>query len=165
MTKAFFYLNLSLSIALNLTILTLDMTPVMALESINHQGSPLMTNPDSFSHITHPDQVAIVTLNRAKKRNAINGAMRHALIDAQQAVNADDAVGAVVLSGAGSSFRAGGDIGSMRERLEAPRGKVGFNGWKRQKQTHRLISTIYHMDKPVTAAVNGAAIFNHAEDR
>ena len=124
-----------------------------------------MTNPDSFSHITHPDQVAIVTLNRAKKRNAINGAMRHALIDAQQAVNADDAVGAVVLSGAGSSFRAGGDIGSMRERLEAPRGKVGFNGWKWQKQTHRLISTIYHMDKPVTAAVNGAAIFNYPEDR
>jgi enoyl-CoA hydratase/carnithine racemase len=53
----------------------------------------------------------------------------------------------------------------MSKRLEAPLGRVGFNGWKRQKQTHRLISTIYHMDKPVTAAVNGAAIFNYAEDR
>ena len=165
MTRAFFYLNLILSIALNLTILTLDMTPVMVLESINHQGSPLMTNPDSFIHIIHLDQVAIVTLKCAKKCNAINGAMSNALIDAQQAVSADDAFGAVVLTGAGSSFRAGGDIGSMRERLEAPRGKVGFNGWKWQIQTHRLISTIYHMDKPVTAAVNGAAIFNHAEDR
>ncbi|MAB03545.1 MAG: hypothetical protein CL688_02985 [Candidatus Puniceispirillum sp.] len=103
------------------------MTPVMVLESINHQGSPLMTNPDLFIHITHLDQVAIVTLKCAKKCNAINGA--------------------------------------MSKRLEAPRGKVGFNGWKWQKQTHRLISTIYHMDKPVTAAVNGAAIFNHAEDR
>jgi len=109
--------------------------------------------------------VAIVTLKCAKKCNAINGAMSNALIDAQQAVSADDAFGAVVLTGAGSSFRAGGDIGSMRERLEAPRGRVGFNGWKRQKQTHRLISTIYHTDKPVTAAVNGAAIFNYAEDR
>ena len=157
MTRAFFYLNLILSIALNLTILTLDMTPVMVLESINHQGSPLMTNPDSFVHITHLDQVAIVTLKCAKKCNA--------LIDAQQAVSADDAFGAVVLTGAGSSFRAGGDIGSIRERLEAPRGRVWFNGWKRQKQTHRLISTIYHMGKPVTAAVNGAAIFNYAEDR
>ena len=124
-----------------------------------------MTNPDSFIHITHLDQVAIVTLKCAKKCNAINGAMSNALIDAQQAVSADDAFGAVVLTSAGSSFRAGGDIGSMRERLEAPRGRVWFNGWKRQKQTHRLISTIYHMGKPVTAAVNGAAIFNYAEDR
>ena len=87
MTRAFFYLNLILSIALNLTILTLDMTPVMALESINHQGSPLMTNPDSLIHIIHLDPVAIVTLNFAKKRNAINGAMRNALIDVQRAVN------------------------------------------------------------------------------
>ena len=87
MTRAFFYLNLILSIALNLTILTLDMAPVVALESINHQGSPLMTNPDSFIHIIHLGQVAIVTLNFAKKRNAINGAMRNALIDVQRAVN------------------------------------------------------------------------------
>ena len=87
MTRTFFYLNLILSIALNLTILTLDMTPVMALESINHQGSPLMTNPDSLIHIIHLDQVAIVTLNFAKKRNAINGAMQNALIDVQRAVN------------------------------------------------------------------------------
>ncbi|MDC1293650.1 enoyl-CoA hydratase/isomerase family protein [Candidatus Puniceispirillum sp.] len=68
-----------------------------------------MTNLDLFIHITHLDQVAIVTLNRAKKRNAINGAMRNVLIDAQQSVNADDAFGAVVLTGAGSSFRAGGE--------------------------------------------------------
>jgi len=87
MTRAFFYLNLILIIALNLTILTLDMTPVMALESINHQGSPLMTNPDSLIQIIHLDQVAIVTLNFAKKRNVINGAMRNALIDVQRAVN------------------------------------------------------------------------------
>ena len=75
-----------------------------------------------------------MTLNHAKKCNAINGAMRNALIDAQQAVNADDDFGAVVLTGAGSSFRAGGDVCSMRERLEAPRGKVGFNGWKWQNR-------------------------------
>ena len=68
---------------MNLTILTLDMTPVMPLESINYQGSPLMTNLESFIHMTHLDQVAIVTLKRAKKCSAINGAMRNALIDAQ----------------------------------------------------------------------------------
>jgi enoyl-CoA hydratase/carnithine racemase len=46
-----------------------------------------MTNPDSLIHIIHLDQVAIVTLNFAKKRHAINGAMRNALIDVQRAVN------------------------------------------------------------------------------
>ena len=114
MTRAFFYLNLFSNIALNLTMSTLDMTPVTALDSRNHQGNLLMTNPDSLIYITHLDQVAIVTLNRAEKRNAINDAMRNALIDALQAVNADDAVSAVVLTGAGSSFCAGGDIGGMR---------------------------------------------------
>ena len=63
------------------------MTLATALDSIDHQGSPLMTNPDSLIHITHLDQVAIVTLNFANKRNAINGAMRNALIDVQRAVN------------------------------------------------------------------------------
>lgn len=116
-----------------------------------------MTSTDALIDITQTGKVAVVTLNRPEKRNAINDAMRNALIEALIAVNADEGVGAVVLTGAGRSFCAGGDIGGMRERLEAPRGKVGFNGWKRQKQTHRLIATIYHMDKPVIAAVNGAA--------
>ena len=116
-----------------------------------------MTSIQPLIDVARDGKVATVTLNRPEKRNAINDAMRNALIDALNEVNADDEVGAVVLTGAGRGFCAGGDIGGMRERLEAPRGKVGFNGWKRQKQTHRLISTIYHMDKPVIAAVNGAA--------
>ena len=116
-----------------------------------------MTSIQPLIDVARDGKVATVTLNRPEKRNAINDGMRNALIDSLNEVNADDEVGAVVLTGAGRGFCAGGDIGGMRERLEAPRGKVGFNGWKRQKQTHRLISTIYHMDKPVIAAVNGAA--------
>ena len=42
------------------------MTPVTAVDSRNHQGSPLMTNPDSLIHVTHLDQVAIVTLTAPK---------------------------------------------------------------------------------------------------
>ena len=113
-----------------------------------------MTSIHPLIDIARDGKVATVTLNRPEKRNAINDAMRNALIDALNEVNADDEVGAVVLTGAGRGFCAGGDIGGMRERLEAPRGKVGFNGWKRQKQTHRLISTINHMDKPVIAAAS-----------
>lgn len=118
---------------------------------------PLSTDLLSMVETETRGAVAIVTLNRPDKRNAINDDMRHQVIDALDRANGDDAVRAVVLTGAGSVFCAGGDIAGMRARLEAPRGKVGFNGWRRQKQTHRLISTIYHIDKPVIAAVNGAA--------
>lgn len=116
-----------------------------------------MTSMPQLIDVATTNGVAVVTLNRPEKRNAINDAMRNALIEELNLVNMDERVKAVVLTGAGSVFCAGGDIKGMRERLNAPRGKVGFNGWKRQKQTHHLIATIYHMDKPVIAAVNGAA--------
>jgi hypothetical protein len=60
MTRAFFYLNLFSNIALNLTMPILDMTPVTALDPRNHEGSPLMTNPDSLIHVTHLDHAAMV---------------------------------------------------------------------------------------------------------
>ena len=68
-------------------------------------------------------------LNRPEKRNAINDEMRNAIIDMLLELNIEDTVKAVVITGAGTVFCAGGDIGGMRERLKAPRGKVGFNGW------------------------------------
>ncbi|WP_420394015.1 enoyl-CoA hydratase/isomerase family protein [Acuticoccus sp.] len=103
------------------------------------------------------DGVATVTLNRPDKRNAVDDATRGALIDALEGVGADEAVRAVVLTGAGPAFCAGGDIAGMRARLDAPQGRVGFNGWRRQKRTHRLIATVHGLDKPVVAAVNGPA--------
>lgn len=116
-----------------------------------------MTDISPMIQIDIHDHVAVVTLDRPEKRNAVNDALRNQLIAALDKVNADDAVRAIVLTGTGSVFCAGGDISGMRARLDAPRGEVGYNGWRRQKQTHRLISTIYNMDKPVVAAVNGAA--------
>ncbi|MBJ3774568.1 enoyl-CoA hydratase/isomerase family protein [Acuticoccus mangrovi] len=101
--------------------------------------------------------VATVTLNRPERRNAIDDATRLTLIDTLEHINADESVRAVVLTGAGSAFCAGGDIKGMKERMEAPVGRVGFNGWKRQKSTHRLIMTVHTLDKPTIAAVNGAS--------
>ena len=107
--------------------------------------------------VTNFNGVALITLNRPNKRNAINDEMRNTLIGALNSANEDDRIKAVVITGSETVFCAGGDINGMSERLRAPRGKVGFNGWKRQKQTHLLVATIYHMDKPVIAAINGVA--------
>lgn len=101
--------------------------------------------------------IATITLNRPEVRNAIDDSMRAELIEVLDYVSRDDAVRALVLTGKGSAFCSGGDIGGMRERLNAPPGKVAFNGWSRQKRTHQAIAGLHGMGKPTIAAVNGAA--------
>lgn len=106
--------------------------------------------------LTIEDKVAIVKLNRPEVRNAINDALRQEFIAVFERVAADEAVRAVVLTGEGKSFCAGGDISGMKERLKASPGEVAFNGWRRQGQTHRSVALLHGLPKPVIAAVNGA---------
>jgi enoyl-CoA hydratase/carnithine racemase len=103
------------------------------------------------------DAIATITLNRPDKRNAMSDEMRAEFILALEHVAADKAVKALVLTGAGKGFCAGGDISGMRRRMEAPAGEVGFNGWHRQQRVHHAQALLHTMPKPVIAAVNGAA--------
>ncbi|MWB77999.1 enoyl-CoA hydratase/isomerase family protein [Pseudooceanicola sp. 216_PA32_1] len=110
-----------------------------------------------FITVSLDDGIATITLNRPDKRNAINDQMRAELIAAFAAADADKEVRAIILTGAGRGFCSGGDIGGMMARLDAPTGEVAFNGWKRQKSTHRGVAAIHGVTKPVIAALNGAA--------
>ena len=56
------------------------------------------------------DDVAVVTLNRPERRNALGGTLREDLVAAMDAAEQDSAVRAIVLTGAGSCFCAGGDL-------------------------------------------------------
>jgi enoyl-CoA hydratase/carnithine racemase len=103
------------------------------------------------------DGVATITLNRPEKRNAITDDMRTELIAALEQVTADRAVRAVILTGNGKGFCAGGDVAGMQRRMEAEPGDVAFNGWARQQRVHRTVSLLYKMPKPTFAAVNGGA--------
>jgi enoyl-CoA hydratase/carnithine racemase len=103
------------------------------------------------------DTVAIVRLNRPDVHNAINDEMRAQFVAALDRAGNDEAVRAVVLTGSGKSFCSGGDISGMRDRLQAPAGKVAFNGWRRQQQTHRSVAALHGLSKVTIAAVNGAA--------
>lgn len=108
--------------------------------------------------VEHRDGVALVTLNRPKARNAVDTALRSALTDRLKALGDDPAVRAVVITGAGSAFSAGGDIKAMRDRLEQPQGAVAGAGWLHQRRrTHGLIGTLHTLEKPTIAAVNGPA--------
>jgi enoyl-CoA hydratase/carnithine racemase len=101
--------------------------------------------------------VATLTLNRPQVRNAIDDAMRGELVAALDRVSRDDAIRALVLTGAGKSFCAGGDVKGMQQRLAAPPGEVAFNGWRRQQRTHHAVAALHALPKPTIAAVNGAA--------
>lgn len=104
------------------------------------------------------NSIAVVTLNRPDVRNAIDDEMRAQLITVLDNVANDPAVRAVVLTGQGKGFCAGGDIAGMRERLKAAPGAVAYNGWRRQKRTHQGVAALHGMPKPTIAAVNGAAV-------
>jgi enoyl-CoA hydratase/carnithine racemase len=101
--------------------------------------------------------IATLTLNRPEKRNAMSDAMRAEFIHALEQVAADKAIRALVLTGAGKGFCAGGDVAGMEKRMNAPAGEVGFNGWHRQQRVHHTQMLLHTMPKPVIAAVNGAA--------
>ena len=101
--------------------------------------------------------IATLTLNRPDKRNAMSNAMRAEFIDALEHVTAEKAIRALVLTGAGKGFCAGGDISGMERRMNAPQGEIAFNGWHRQQRVHHAQALLHTMPKPVIAAVNGAA--------
>ena len=94
--------------------------------------------------------VAVVTLNRPDKRNAIDIPLRLALADAIEAADRDASIRAVVLTGAGNTFCSGGDISTM-ERM-APQEAL-----ERAQLAQRVIRAIWGTDKPVIAAVEGSA--------
>src|SRR5260370_36660038 len=66
----------------------------------------------SYEHILVDieDGVGIITLNRPEKLNAMNRRLAAEMHEAVQRLDADDAVGCIVLTGAGRAFSAGGDI-------------------------------------------------------
>ncbi|CAE6798454.1 enoyl-CoA hydratase/isomerase family protein [Paraburkholderia domus] len=113
-------------------------------------------NPSTIQ-VTIESRIATITLNRPEKRNAISNEMRLELITALEEVSRDRQVRAVVLTGNGKGFCAGGDVSGMAERMQAPAGEIAFNGWSRQQLVHHTVNLLYSMPKPTIAAVNGAA--------
>ncbi|MGA0347088.1 MAG: enoyl-CoA hydratase/isomerase family protein, partial [Alphaproteobacteria bacterium] len=80
--------------------------------------------------------IAIIALNKPEIRNAVDDSMRNDLMAIIDWAEQDEGVRALIITGRGAAFCAGGDISAMQERLVAPQGKIAINGWKRQRRTH-----------------------------
>ncbi|MCO6414620.1 crotonase/enoyl-CoA hydratase family protein [Siccirubricoccus sp. KC 17139] len=112
-------------------------------------------------YVTYEQDGGIVTLtlNAPERRNAISTfADCDAVVAAVHRVNRDRSVRAVILTGAGTAFCAGGDLKAMRDRkgiLEGSHADVREN-YRRGVQA--MANALYDCDVPTIAAVNGPAI-------
>src|SRR3984885_2163269 len=108
------------------------------------------------------DGVAVITMNRPDRRNAMSEAMVSALGAVLAQVETDDAVGCVVLTGAGGAFCAGGDVKNMAaspaDRADARGGQPLDVRIHRQRLSQRATSgRLWAMPKPTIAAISGPA--------
>ncbi len=97
------------------------------------------------------DRIATITVNRPDKLNALNDATMLELGRAIEHARADDAVGGIVLTGAGRAFVAGADIAELRSKSPAEVYALARRG----QEVFRRFET---SPKPVIAAVNGFAL-------
>ena len=97
--------------------------------------------------------VATLTLNRPAKHNALSAQMLADLTEAAAALGADRSVRAVVLTGAGKSCCAGGDLGWMREQMQAD---PATRAREAAKLAH-MLQALNTMPKPLIGALQGNA--------
>jgi methylglutaconyl-CoA hydratase len=109
--------------------------------------------PDTISIARDPRGVATLTLNRPDKHNALSAQMLAELTAVAHDLGVDDAVRVVVLTGAGKSFCAGGDLDWMRTQMQA-------DPATRAREAARLahmLQALNTIPKPLIGALQGNA--------
>lgn len=96
------------------------------------------------------EPVGVVYLNQPETRNALSREMQEELRIALEGLARDGAVRAIVITGKGEAFCAGGDLRAMGDSKP-------FQGRQRVQNINRLVLTLRNLEKPVLAAVNGPA--------
>jgi len=104
------------------------------------------------------DNILTITLNRPDRLNAFNTTMRDELIDAFDRANADDAIRAIIVTGAGRAFCAGADLRNGAKTFDYDERKDRPEGESRRDGGGRLTLKIFESVKPVIAAINGPAV-------
>jgi len=104
---------------------------------------------ETIQIVERPDRVGMITLNRPEKRNAISIRMRRELSACLEHWKNNDAVGVVILTGAGTAFTAGFDLSEFKKS------ELLFDLYSTSSQYHR---DVWYFPKPTIAAINGQAL-------
>ena len=105
------------------------------------------------------DNIAVLSLNRPNKLNAFTFSMMEEMIDALDALDADDNIHALIITGKGRAFCAGADLSSGQERFNP-----SFDDFAVQESDFRrdsggiLTLRMYKFLKPIVIACNGPAV-------
>jgi enoyl-CoA hydratase len=113
-------------------------------------------NYDDYQHLTFDrpaDGVLRVTLNRPEVLNAANARMHTELVALWRTVDEDASVRAVIVTGAGKAFSAGGDLGLVANAHRDPEEIMRI-----LDEARDLVYNILHCGKPIISAINGAAV-------
>jgi enoyl-CoA hydratase len=107
----------------------------------------------SYEHLQFEvkDRVAVVTVNRPDKLNALSDAVVEELDHAVDEIATREDIGGVIVTGAGKAFVAGADIGELAK--QGP-----FDGKDRSLRGQEVLRRLETCGKPVVAAVNGFAL-------
>src|SRR5262245_34558134 len=116
----------------------------------------LADDPDARVLLEHRGAVAVLTLNRPEKLNAADLALHRLLLERWRHLASDAAVRAVVLTGAGNAFSAGGDVELLQDAGRSARDEAA--------RIHReLLPLMLQFPAPTIAAVHGPAVGFGAE--
>ena len=115
-----------------------------------------------FLKVDVADRVATITINRPDSLNAVNNVVHHELEQIWLDVRSDHDVNAIILTGAGRAFCAGGDVKGMAAgSLTSSTGKKGKGhgrGPIAASNGRRLVDNMLDVEQPIIGAINGDAI-------
>ena len=104
--------------------------------------------------IDYPHQrVLRITFDRPKTYNSVDAETHTELTHIWRDINEDPDIGAVIVTGAGKAFSAGGDFEMIKQIIASPAARM--TTWKEAKD---LVYNVINCNKPIISAINGVAV-------